>query len=149
MIESQSRYINTLIGAVLAAKKKAKTLSIKPNAQRVEDYNAEIQAALATSNFADPRCNSWYKTKEGMITNNWSGTVIDYQKLLSKVKWDELDISGSGSDVLRGKKETNLGRVVEESQVGLQTIAWGLGAVSVFAVVGGIVARNARLLKAR
>ena len=75
MIESQSRFINAMIGAVLDAKKISKTLALKPKQKRLEEYNKQIQKVLKTTNFADARCNSWYKTKEGIITNNWSGTV--------------------------------------------------------------------------
>lgn len=75
MIESQSRFINAIIGAVLDATRKGDTLVFKPKQKRLEEYNKQIQDALKTTNFADERCNSWYKTKEGTITNNWSGTV--------------------------------------------------------------------------
>lgn len=75
MIESQSRFINAMIGAVLDARKNGKTLALKPKQTRLEEYNKQIQKVLKTTNFADERCNSWYKTKEGNITNNWSGTV--------------------------------------------------------------------------
>jgi hypothetical protein len=75
MIESQSRFINAMIGAVLEAKKNNKTLGLKPKQKRLEEYNNQIQEVLKTTNFADTRRNSWYKTKEENITSNWSGTV--------------------------------------------------------------------------
>ena len=162
MIESQSRFINAIIGAVLDAKKKDATLVFKPKLKRVEEYNKQIQDVLKTTNFADERCNSWYKTKEGTITNNWSGTVrtisisstgllysaecieqvIDYQKMMSTVHWDDFDMEGSGTAVLRGKKETYVGRVVEEPQHNAATVAAVVGATSFLAVVGAVMVFN-------
>ena len=75
MIESQSRLINVMVGAVLDAKKKSKTLQLEPKQRWLEEYNKEIQEMLRTTNFADERCNSWYKTKEQNITDNWCGTA--------------------------------------------------------------------------
>ena len=57
------------------------TLVIQPKAERVKSFNDEIQAELQSSSFADPNCGSWYKNKDGIITNNWSRTVVEYQKV--------------------------------------------------------------------
>jgi hypothetical protein len=150
MIESQSRYINALIGAVLEAKKKQKTLALKPKKARLDEYNVEIQEVLRKTNFNDPRCMSWYKTAEGNITNNWSGTVVDYQKMMSKVSWDDFEMEGSGIEVLRGKKETHVGRAVEEPQYNPLHVAYALGATGVLAVVGTFLSRGGgRYLKVR
>ena len=81
MIECPSRFINARVGAVLDAKKKGKTLVLKPKQKRLEEFNKEIQEVLKTTNFADERCNSWYKTKEGNITNNWYGTVCIFSAI--------------------------------------------------------------------
>jgi cation diffusion facilitator CzcD-associated flavoprotein CzcO len=84
MIEAQSKYINVLIKAVVDARRNGESLKIQPSAKRFQEYNKEIQSELAGSSFADPNCNSWYKIKEsGRITNNWSRTVVDYQKVSS------------------------------------------------------------------
>lgn len=84
MIEAQSRYINGLIKPVLEARKEGKALALAPKADKVKEYNAEIQSELQKSSFNDPSCQSWYKTESGRITNNWSRNVIDYQKQLSQ-----------------------------------------------------------------
>ena len=84
MIEAQSRYINALIGEVLKARTSGGQLIIKPKATRVEQYNKEIQNELQQSSFNDPNCVSWYKREDnGKITQNWSRTVVDYQKVSS------------------------------------------------------------------
>jgi ligand-binding sensor domain-containing protein len=85
MIEAQARFMVTLIEAVIKARQQGQTLSITPKAARVQNWNKKLQKELVTSSFADPRCTSWYKTADGLITNNWSGTVIEYQKLLSEI----------------------------------------------------------------
>lgn len=150
MIESQSRFINAMIAVVLEAKKNQKTLALTPKKARLEEYNKEIQEVLKTTNFNDPRCTSWYKTAEGNITNNWSGTVIDYQKMMSKVHWGDFDVEGSGADVLRGRKGTYVGRAVEEPQYNPLHIAYAVGATGLLAAVGTFLARGGgRYLKVR
>jgi cation diffusion facilitator CzcD-associated flavoprotein CzcO len=81
MIEAQSRYINALAGKVLEARLNGGQLVIQPNSDIVAKFNQKIQEELKTTSFADPRCGSWYKrTDNGKITQNWSSTVISYQK---------------------------------------------------------------------
>ena len=82
MIESQSRYINAMIKEVISARSRGESLVLSPKPSRVKEFNDEIQSELEKSNFADPNCNSWYKIKgSGKITNNWSRTVVAYQKV--------------------------------------------------------------------
>lgn len=146
MIEAQSRYITALIAPVLEARRRGKSLSLRPKKDRVDEYNAEIQKILANSSFADPNCNSWYKRKDtGLITNNWSGTVIEYQERLSKVRWDDYEVEGDGTEVLEGKEETSIGRVVEETRVSDAMLAV-LGAAGMAVVAAGWLARNSKYL---
>ena len=148
MIEAQSRYINALIKEVLKAKMAGKSLTMTPNRERVEEYNRTIQKVLQNSSFADPNCMSWYKDeKTGLITNNWSGTVIDYQKMLSKVDWSDYDLSGNGAEGLSEGQTTTIGRVVEETTVSYRTM--GFTAVSLLAMAGGLALRNSGRLRLR
>lgn len=162
MIEAQSRYINALIGEVLEARRSGGQLVIKPKGSRVKAYNEEIQKELQSSSFNDPGCGSWYKRKDnGKITQNWSRTVVAYQKvswpvcltltvltvnqLLSAVDWADFDVSGKSAEKLqREGRMTQLGRVVEESLVSSR--AMGITALSLVAV-GAVVAlsRGTRL----
>lgn len=145
MIEAQSRYINGLIAPILDAKRAGKELSLSPKRDKVEAYNEKIQAILKASSFNDPSCNSWYKNEAGLITNNWSGTVIEYQEMLSKVHFDDYVVEGSASESVQAKKVANVGRVVEETQVSDRTLAV-VGVLSTAALVGGWVLRNSRYL---
>lgn len=82
MIEAQAKYINGMIGEVLGARSAGKRLAITPRADRLAEFNDEIQKELNASSFADPNCNSWYKRADnGKITQNWSRNVIEYQKV--------------------------------------------------------------------
>lgn len=144
MIEAQSRYIASLISPILAARKQGKALSLRPKDSRMREFNEQLQQELKNSAFADPKCNSWYKTSEGLITNNWSGDVVDYQEMVAKVKWDDYEIEGDGKVVLDGKKETRIGRVREETVVGSRVLG-ALGVASVTAVlVAGWLVRGGR-----
>lgn len=122
MIEAQSNYINGLIKPLLEAKRQAKRLAAVPKTGRVLEWNQELQEKLKGLTFADPACQSWYKTKEGLITNNWSGTVIEYQKTLSDIQWRrDFEILGEGKEVvenrIRSGGKEHIGRVREETVV--------------------------------
>jgi len=154
MIEAQSRYITTLIAPVLSARSANQTLSLSPKPAVVAAYNARIQAILQNSSFNDPDCNSWYKNEAGLITNNWSGTVVEYQKQLEEVDFGEYEVEGSGVGVVLkkegGAREVRrVGRVREETVVGDGWVAV-LGVVSLGAVVAaGWVLRGSRGLRIR
>ncbi|MCJ1304539.1 hypothetical protein MMC08_007352 [Hypocenomyce scalaris] len=141
MIEAQSRYLNQLIRVVLDARKRGQSLSLTPKPARVDAYNAELQSVLRTSTFAHPNCQSWYKTAEGLVTNNWSGTVVAYQNLLSRIDWTDYDVDGSGSGLVSAKPPTNIGRVVEEGQTSLVSLLLQSTAV-VGAVAAALLWRN-------
>lgn len=142
MIEAQSRYLNTLVAAVLDARSRGERVGLMPKQSRTDAFNAKIQGILEKSSFADPNCASWYKNAAGRITNNWSGTVVEYQKTLDKVDWDDFETaSGKGREGVsaskvvfgNGRQNTKIGRVHEESYVSNTTLA--LGGIS--AIVAG------------
>lgn len=140
MIEAQSRYLNELVRAVLDARHRGERIGIMPKQSKTDVFNEKIQAILSKSSFADPKCGSWYKTKDGKITQNWSGTVVEYQEVLSKVDWEDFEVTGgnrSGQSASKvvfgdGKKKTRIGRVKEETSV--SNLGLLAGAVSVAAV---------------
>lgn len=146
MIESQSRYINGLIKPVLEARKEGQALSLTPKTEKVKEYNTQIQEELQKSSFNDPSCQSWYKTENGKITNNWSRTVVDYQKQLEKIDYDNYNAEGSGVKIIRDKPTLKVGRVQEESSVSDRTLM-ALGVVSTAAVVGSWFLRNTNVLE--
>ncbi|KAK5073177.1 hypothetical protein LTS08_004260 [Lithohypha guttulata] len=148
MIEAQSRYINALIKEVLQARRDGGQLTIKPKEQRVKTYNEEIQRELQQSSFNDPGCGSWYKREDnGKITQNWSRTVVDYQKMLSNIDWNEYEVSGTGADRLQEGYVTKIGRVVEESLVSYQTM--GLTALGIAAAGAAVALRSGVRLRLR
>lgn len=121
MIESQTRYLTTLVEQVFKARKQQQPLAIMPKTSRIREWNASLQKALSTSSFADPRCQSWYKTGDNLVTNNWSGTVVDYQKLMATIDWSDYEIVGEASKHLTNR-QTYIGRVVEETWIGNRTM---------------------------
>lgn len=115
MIESQSRYINGLIKPVLDARRQGKAVALQPRLDVLKEYNEQIQKELLNSSFNDPNCNSWYKTDKGIITNNWSRTVVDYQHMVENVNYDDYELEGSGAGIPRERKKVYVGRVKEVS----------------------------------
>jgi hypothetical protein len=162
MIEAQSRYLSTLISAVLDARNRGARIGLMPRKDRTDTFNDKIQDVLMNSSFADPKCGSWYKNAEGRITNNWSGTVVEYQKTLSKVEWEDFETTDSAgvekgmwveggcvsaSKVVfgSGKQETKIGRVKEETVVSNTVLA--LGTLSAVAAGAAWVYRGTSLPK--
>ncbi|KAG9529441.1 FAD/NAD(P)-binding domain-containing protein, partial [Aureobasidium melanogenum] len=114
IIEAQSRYINGLIKPVLEARRIGGSLSLTPRQDKSEKYNALLQHRLKNFAASDPRCNNWYKTGSGLITNLWPGTVLDYQEQMEHVKLDDFEAEGSSKSIAHKQPIIKVGRVVEE-----------------------------------
>jgi cation diffusion facilitator CzcD-associated flavoprotein CzcO len=131
MIEAQSRYINTLISPIIKSRASGGDLTILPLLERIDSYNDEIQERLGKSTFANPNCNSWYKNADGLVTNNWCGTVVEYQTRTATVEWSDFIVSGEGKERLQSKGREQIGRVVEETQLSILSIIGSLFASAV------------------
>jgi cation diffusion facilitator CzcD-associated flavoprotein CzcO len=82
MLECQVEY---MIKALQAAEKVgAKALSPTQAAQ--DRFNADLQARLAKTVWADPHCISWYKNAQGRITQNWYGPTRDFAAAVQTVE---------------------------------------------------------------
>jgi hypothetical protein len=131
MIEAQALYITTLISHVLNS---STPIAIAPKLSTSEKYNEEIQSRLSNSAFADPNCNSWYKNESGLITNNWAGTVIEYQEKTRVINWDDYEVKDRNGKVVEQTGETKWRRRHEETQISngmiLGSLALGVGAVA-------------------
>ncbi|KAL3467688.1 hypothetical protein BJX64DRAFT_283156 [Aspergillus heterothallicus] len=142
MIEAQSRYLAALLDPIIRAKEKGRSLALKPRAEIVREFNKQLQARLATSSFADPTCRSWYKTAEGRITNNWPGTVVEYQQELSRVRYSDYMIEGDTNGEFFGQqKEIKIGHVEEVWPVSKGAVVVGLAAAL---AAGGFYFQGAR-----
>lgn len=141
MIEAQSRYITTMIGKITSALSNSQTLRIKPSPTILSKYNEEIQARLNKSTFASDNCRSWYKNPEGKITNNWCGSVVEYQQRVSQIDWDDYVIEGTGKAMLEEGEKTKIGRVVEESSLATSLLPV-LGVVSMVGAAAMWISRS-------
>ncbi|KAJ5740626.1 hypothetical protein N7493_000498 [Penicillium malachiteum] len=146
MIEAQSKYLNTMVKEVIRARQQDQSLSLRPLPATIKEFNDKIQKVLRESSFADPNCNSWYKTSDGIITNNWSGTVVNYQVEMSSLEWQDYICEGSGKDSVVNKQTTYLGRVREETF--FSNTALVAGSLSALTIAGYLATRS-RLLKSR
>jgi cation diffusion facilitator CzcD-associated flavoprotein CzcO len=73
MIECQTRYIVDCVRQIFDRR----IDSIDLRADVMESYNAKLQQELARTVWSATG-KSWYKTSDGKITNNWSGTTARY-----------------------------------------------------------------------
>lgn len=83
MIERQTEYIIKCLEAMRARN----LASIEVSKAAQDGFNRELQARLAKTTWADPRCSSWYKTAEGHITQNWAGHTREYRERTREVAW--------------------------------------------------------------
>ena len=145
-IESESKYITAMISQVMHAKSHNQTLSLTVKPERLASYNEQLQAALQKTSFADVGCTSWWKTEDGTIANNWSGTTRQFQDMLERVDWSDFEVEGSGAKEFwkRTRTSTYLGRVREEDFVALRTIASSL--IVLLAGAGGFWMRRMGLV---
>ena len=104
MIEAQARYISAMVDTVQATEALGQSIVVVPRATRVEEYNTEIKSRLQQTVFAHPGCNSWYKTQEGVVTNNWPGTAVEYQERLAVLDWDDYESRPFGATRKKGKE---------------------------------------------
>lgn len=77
MLERQTEYVRKQIKRLLDEDIKA--LSISPEAENA--FNNKLQARLQRTVWAED-CPSWYKTQDGVITNNWSGLATAFAMTL-------------------------------------------------------------------
>jgi cation diffusion facilitator CzcD-associated flavoprotein CzcO len=144
MLEAESRYIGGLVSKVTAARADGESLVITPSRTAVDRFNDEIQRVLATSTFGHPDCTSWYKNEAGLITNNWSGTALDYQRRTARIDWAaDFDLEGTAADRVKALQTTYLGRAVaEDTGMGGWAIVMTSVVVAAAAVVGAMALRN-------
>lgn len=88
MIERQVEYMIKAFDGLDKAGAKAMT----PTRAAQDRFNAQLQADLAGTVWADPACNSWYKNAQGKITQNWSHNTADYAKAVAEVKIEDYEL---------------------------------------------------------
>ncbi|HVN88529.1 MAG TPA: NAD(P)/FAD-dependent oxidoreductase [Candidatus Binataceae bacterium] len=88
MIERQTEYIIQCLKAMEARKFAA--IEVTESAQK--RFNSQIQDRLAKMTWADPGCSSWYKTNDGLNTQNWSGDTREYREATREVQWQDYTV---------------------------------------------------------
>lgn len=79
MVERQAEYIADKTGLIVDGG--LKTLSVRPEAE--SHYNTDLQKRLTRTVWAAD-CPSWYKTADGVITQNWEGLATRFARTLGK-----------------------------------------------------------------
>ncbi|PHK95520.1 cyclohexanone monooxygenase [Pseudoroseomonas rhizosphaerae] len=86
MLEAQFRYI--LQAMEILEAEGAAALDLRPAA--LTRFSTELQRALEGAAWSGG-CTSWYKTAEGRIVNNWSGTVAAYQDRTARLAREDYE----------------------------------------------------------
>ncbi|MEL8056795.1 MAG: NAD(P)/FAD-dependent oxidoreductase [Pseudomonadota bacterium] len=88
MLERQVEYTVKALDGLDKAGAKA----LMPTRAAQDRFNAQVQADLDKTVWADPACNSWYKNEHGKITQNWSSNTKDYAKAVAEVKLEDYEL---------------------------------------------------------
>lgn len=89
MIEAQVRYILKLIEGLSNAR--ISYLDVRPEIMKA--FNKELQEDISKTVWASG-CNSWYRTDDGKITNNWSGSTLRFWWQMREPDFDEYRLVG-------------------------------------------------------
>ena len=88
MIERQAEYAVQCMKAM-----QVRELAAIEVTQAAQDrFNYDLQQRLAKTTWADPHCQSWYKTPDGRITQNWGGDTREYRKATATVAWTDYSV---------------------------------------------------------
>jgi cation diffusion facilitator CzcD-associated flavoprotein CzcO len=87
MMERQIEYLIQALDGLSA--RGATVMDVKADAQ--SRFYAQLSADLASTTWADPGCNSWYKNDKGVVTQNWSGNCTAYAEAVKAVVWDDYE----------------------------------------------------------
>jgi cation diffusion facilitator CzcD-associated flavoprotein CzcO len=88
MIERQAEYAVQCMKAMQTRELKA--IEVTQAAQ--DRFNHDLQQRLAKTTWADPHCQSWYKTPAGRITQNWGGDTREYRTATQSVAWSDYSV---------------------------------------------------------
>jgi cation diffusion facilitator CzcD-associated flavoprotein CzcO len=89
MLEAQAGFV----GRAAAAMQARGLRTLAPSKAGQGRFIEALEAKLAKTVWADPACASWYKNAAGRITQNWSGTVGDYERAVAHVDWADYETS--------------------------------------------------------
>lgn len=89
MLERQVEYVVKALDGLAETDKAA----MAPSRAAQDRFNAQVQADLEKTVWADPACNSWYKNEHGKITQNWSSHTRDYAAAVAEVKFEDYELS--------------------------------------------------------
>ena len=84
MLERQSEYVRTQVDRILTENLRA--LDVDPKAEAA--FNKTVQKRLKRTVWAAD-CPSWYKTEDGVITNNWHGHASEFAGALKRKDEDD------------------------------------------------------------
>ena len=90
MLECQYGYVLQALQAM--DERDARALDVRPEV--MARFNRQLQDDLRESSWAG-NCVSWYKTADGRVTNNWSGTVEEYKARTARFEPDEYQLVGA------------------------------------------------------
>ena len=78
MLERQAEYAAKRIAALI--RDRIRIMDVKPDAEAA--FNHKLQKKLARTVWAGD-CPSWYKTADGVVTNNWAGLATGFAMTLA------------------------------------------------------------------
>ncbi len=97
MVECQVRYVKACVRALIH--RRWRWIDVKPAA--MTRFNEQLRRVLSRTVWAGA-CTSWYKTKSGKITNNWSDFTVRYWWRTRRPKFAAFETVGSAAPQAKG-----------------------------------------------
>ena len=86
IMEAQVRYMIEALALIDQENARAIDVTAKSQAR----FNGELQAQLAATVWADPRCRSWYKTADGRNPQNWGGNAQSFAAATETIRREDI-----------------------------------------------------------
>lgn len=91
MVECQVRYILKCLKRM----QQRNAAAVEPTTEAVDAYNQKLQKKLGQTVWAG-NCNSWYKSDDGAIVNNWSSTATSYWIKSRRIDFSQFEFTPAG-----------------------------------------------------
>jgi cation diffusion facilitator CzcD-associated flavoprotein CzcO len=95
MLECQYRYVMQALEAL--KQESASALEVRGDA--ADRFHVELQERLRSTAWS-AGCHSWYKTADGHIVNNWSGSVEDYKAATARLETADYELYLASTSVM-------------------------------------------------
>jgi cation diffusion facilitator CzcD-associated flavoprotein CzcO len=91
MFETQALWNVNMLQRIVAEAAKGRKVAFAVKEETERKYNVQMQEKMKELALSDPRCTSFYKNSQGVVTTNFPWRLADYWRRLLWVEWANYD----------------------------------------------------------